>query len=129
MESVLDSVRSWRDLTAGLLPRVASAAQVEAKRLAHSSQVLPAARLPRPLSEEKTRIHLHPPPLRLCTLNRTRVQASSATEISRSLRKAAEKLSTRSDALLAMVEEMREIAAAVGAEEQNAKEKMKTDKP
>ena len=34
MESVLDSVRSWRDLTAGLLPRVASAAQLEAKRLA-----------------------------------------------------------------------------------------------
>ena len=41
MESVLDSVRSWRDLTAGLLPRVASAAQLEAKRLAvaQSSQV------------------------------------------------------------------------------------------
>ncbi len=43
MESVLDSVRSWRDLTAGLLPRVASAAQLEAKRLqqANSSQVGP----------------------------------------------------------------------------------------
>ena len=39
MESVVDSVRSWRDLTAGLLPRVASAAQLEAKRLAHCSQV------------------------------------------------------------------------------------------
>lgn len=39
MESVLDSVRSWRDLTAGLLPRVASAAQLEAKRLANCGQV------------------------------------------------------------------------------------------
>jgi hypothetical protein len=88
MESVLDSARSWRDLTAGLLPRVASAAQVEAKRLSTGSQ------------------------------------AASAAELARSLRKAAEKLSTRSDALLAMVEELREVAAlAAAAEEAAARDK------
>ena len=55
------------------------------------------------------------------------VQASGAMELSRSLRKAAEKLSTRSDALLTMVEELREIAVVVAAEDQ-AKEKTKAEK-
>ena len=115
--TVVDSVRTWRDTTAGLLPRVTAAAQADAKRLAHTAHVRPHSP-PRPAAA-RDRAGL--------TARRAWLrQGGAVSDKVKSLRKAAEKLASRSDALLAIVEELRALSAK--AEKADAAARRKRDK-